>query len=204
MTMSGHDLGAAREPMQKSKRPDAQAGPEVDRQRLSDRRMPEELRPQHAAPVGAGQQGRSPSFLGAQRRARSAPFGRRRVHRGDQDSSPRSPSHWLADPAKLRRGAGHAARAPTLQLAGATAQRMLGAEVHAGGRAGAGRQPLQGPRLERQPLLRFLEAGLSRSPRAGLEDMLRQDRGPRRAHAPARRVLPASRSRARSRRRTSR
>ena len=59
----------------------------------------------------------------------------------------------------------------------------------AGRRARARRQPLQGPGVEPQPLLRFLEAGLSHH-HALARGGAGRDRGPRRAHAPARRVLP--------------
>ncbi len=90
----------------------------------------------------------------------------------------------------LRRGAGHLAAL----LRRAVEQHRLPhvrSGRGAGGRAGAGRQPLQGSRVVGQPLLRLLEAGLPRHRQVG-GGHAAEHRGPRRTHAPARRVLPAA------------
>ena len=144
--------------------------------------------PQPAAPVRAGRQ-RPHRVHRAQRRQDGPLLGRHRDHRGDEHPfGPRPPvvrrSHALC------RGAGHIAAV----LCRAVEQHRLPhvrSGRGAGRRAGAGRQPLQGPRVVGQPILRLLEAGLPRHRQVG-GGHAAEHRGPRRAHAPARRVLPAA------------
>ncbi len=113
-------------------------------------------------------------------------LGRRRDHRGDQ--YPYRPDAPLDDrPDPLRRGAGlaHARLRRSVEQHGLSHAR---AGRGSGRRARPRRQPLQGPRVVGEPLLRFLEAGLPRHGAVGRGHAAAYRRA-RRAHAPEGGVL---------------
>ena len=67
---------------------------------------------------------------------------------------------WASDPAKLAETQGELAR-DFLQLAGATSQRLMGAEAPPVAEPEPGDNRFKDPEWEQQPLLRLLEAVLS-------------------------------------------
>ena len=68
--------------------------------------------------------------------------------------------HWVADPSKLVAAQGELFRSYA-DLWGPLRAPLPRRDGRARGRAGARRQPFQGPRLVQYAILRFLEAGLS-------------------------------------------
>ena len=154
--------------------------------RLSDRR-PGGLRPQRAAPDGGGHQGHA-GPPGARPGAPAAPAPRQRVDGGGQAPRPTSPSPGWRTPPSWSRPRGRCSRAtcnswptPPSARSGGTVTPVVD--------AGAGRQPLRRSGVELQSLLRLLEAGLSHH-RPLAAGHAGQDPRPRRAHAPARQLLP--------------
>ena len=143
---------------------------------------PEEFAPQPAAAVRAGRP-RADRVHRARRRQDRAPI-RPPAEISEATKTLSDLARiWMADPTTLRRGAGHARallRRPVEQHRAPHAR----AGGDAGRRARARRQPLQGSGVVVEPLLRFLEAGLSghlavgrgpaRSNTDGLDERTRQ------------------------------
>ena len=95
---------------------------------------------------------------------------------------------WATDPAKLAESQGELVRG-YLQLAGATSQRLLGAEVPPVAEPEPGDNRFKDPEWEQNPYFDFCKQTYLITMR-WLDEVLQQDRRARRAHAPARRVLP--------------
>ena len=110
--------------------------------------------------------------------------------------SPRSPSPgWPIRPSWSRPRA--RCSPDYMQLIASTAQRAMGGDGAARGGAGARRQSLHRSGVEHAIPTSTSGSRPISSPRAGCEDLLDKTDGPRRAHAPARQLLPeADRERA--------
>ncbi len=117
--------------------------------------------------------------------AKISPFSR--GQRGDR----RPPRRWATvhrhlahRPGQARRGPGARSSSSYTDLWNTSLRKLLGEQVPPiVAEPDPVRQPLQGSGVDEQPLLRFLEAGLPRSPRSWAEDVLKQTDGPRRPHA---------------------
>ena len=159
--------------------------PEIEPGRLPDRRSGG-IWPQRAAPHGGGAEG--PQRVSRARPGRNRTLhDRQRVDGGGQALLRNRPA-LDGRPCKAHRGAGGAVQ-PIHAAYDAHRRARHGQAGVPGCRAGAGRQPLQRSGVEPQPLLRFLEADLSHHD-ALAGGHARQDRGSRRAHAPAGELLP--------------
>ena len=166
---------------------DHQAGTDRDRpQRLPHRRS-RGIQPQHAEADGGGQQAPERP-AGALATAMAAPSAWPARSRRPSSCSPRSRSIGWPIPARSPRRRAHSC-ATICSSPAPRHSAWAGPRRCRWSKPEAGDNRFNDPEWSAQPLLRLLEAGLSHHhalarPGAG------RDRGSRRAHAPARRVLP--------------